>query len=338
MGILARTSERARMSPLRVTVAVVILGVIALAQLLQTIFERDDWPLSSFPMYSWKQPRVVTQYELVGVTAEGEHKLTPQHTAPLTNARLRALLNANIKTTAATLVPAVCENLVKLGGPELSALRVYRKDWKINRQLKDLRTRGKLSTTIPLMCPNQNEAIEAQKNQPPQVIEAPPGSVILEAEVLELSGEARIVNDSRAHEGKAVSLSGEASEDEPATPPASSMVAHFNVEAGKYNVWLRSKAVKGAKSQSVWLQVNDEVGTKRGLVLSDLATPAPKYPVDAYAWTSKKAGHDPVRIEFKQTGPQTLVISNRQGSPVIDQVLLTPGWANHPVHNLAIRL
>lgn len=338
MGILARTSERASMSPLRVVVALVLCGLIVLSQLLQTIFERDDWPLSSFPMYSWKQPPVVTQFELVGVTAEGEEKLTPQHTAPLTNARLRALLNANVKTTAATLVPAVCKNLAILGGPDLSAIRVYRKAWKINRQLKGLHTRGDLHTTLPLLCPKQKEAIEAQKDHPPQAIAAPPGSVILEAEALELKGEARIVKDARAHEGKAVSLSGDDSTDEPLAVPASSIVAHFQLEAGKYHVWLRSKAVKGAKEQSVWLQVNDDVGTERAIELSNLATPAPKYPVDAYAWTSKKSGHAPVEVEFDESGNQTLVISKRQGSPVIDQVLLTRGWPHHPVHNLPIRL
>jgi hypothetical protein len=337
VGILAKTSERAHMSPARVAVAIGLCGLVGLAQLLQTLLERDDWPLSSYPMYSWRQPSVATKFDIFALTADGEVKLSSQHTKPLTGSRLRRLLGANAKTTAATLVPVVCKNLAKLNGPAPSALRVYKKDWRINSQLKDFDTPGRLHTIVPVLCPEQAEVIRAQKEHPAPGIAAPPGSVILEAEDLQLNGGAQVIADTQAHHGKAVSLNGPPSESNPEAASSASVTAKFNAEAGKYHVWLRSKAVKGKKDHSVWLQLNNDVDTDVGISLSDLANPTPNYPIDAYAWTSKKSGREPVVVQFDTSGSQTLVISNRRGTPIIDQVLLTPGWAHHPVHNSPLR-
>jgi hypothetical protein len=341
VGALVKLSEWAGMSPPRVSIAILLCGLIGCGQLIQTALKRDDWPLSRYPMYSSRQSPKVTTFSLVGVTANGEVELPSSHTAPLSRRRVNRLLHASADTPEAvvgSLVPSVCRNLTRLGEPEISAIRIFKTSFRIDPKLEGMDNQGKLHAVVPLLCPNQRERIRAQKATFPTAIAAPPGSVVLEAENLELRGLAHRVNDVQASRGKSVSLSGFDAPVNASVSPPSSIVAHFDAQAGKYYVWLRSKASKDANQQSVWLQVNNTVGTAQGIELSDLATPSPHYPADAYAWTSQKAGYDPATIEFSDSGDQTLVIYPWLGAPVVDQVVLTPTWAQHPVHNLPVRL
>lgn len=318
------------MSVGRVVLAASLCLTIVSLQLWQTVAERDDWPLSSFPMYSWRQPRGATRFTLVGVTATGEEVLTGDHTRPLTGARLRAVLGKGAKQAGKSLVPTLCQNLQKLGG-EFSALRIYRHDWRINAELKGLGKKGKLVSVVPVLCPAQRERLEAAstKGAPPVVpVQAPPDTIVLEAEGAEIAGEATVVDDKQASGGRAVSLQGAKS-----TAPHSSssrLTLRFEAPAGKYRLWLRGKT---ATKASLWAQVNEQIGTSDSLSSDGVGHFTDGFPKGVYVWSSRTPGASPVTVKFVETGAQSLVISLRNGRAELDQVVLTKHWPEHPLHH-----
>jgi hypothetical protein len=174
---------------------------------------------------------------------------------------------------------------------------------------------------------------------------------VFEAEELELSGEASVVEEANAHKGKAVRLAGADSSDTPAFAPKASLRVEFEAPPGSYYVWLRAKAESHGPEASVWFQVNDEIGTRRGKALSGVNRPVSDYPANAFAWASKKPGYQPERIQLQSSAkpgsqqPNTspagaekfrLLVSTREGKPVIDQIVLSTLWSEHPVHNLPL--
>ncbi len=315
------------MSVGRVALATGLCSTVVGLQVWQTIAERDDWPLSSYPMYSWRQPSGATRFTLVGVTAAGEKVLTSEYTRPLTGARLRAVLGRGATKAGKSLVPTLCRNLQTLG-EEFSALRIYRHDWRINAALKNLDKKGKLVSTVPVLCPAQRDRLDADNKPESPAMPAPPGSLVLEAESGEISGEAAIVTDPQASRGRAVSLAGTKS-NEP-SESSSQLTFRFEAPAGKYRLWLRGKTSTAA---SLWAQVNQQVGTSDSLARDGLGHFTEGFPKSLYAWSSQRPGVSPIAVEFDETGTQSLVLSLRKGRAELDQVVFTNHWPEHPLHN-----
>src|SRR5690606_39436164 len=97
MGFIRRMAATANMTPFRVILALLVLSSLLGLQAWQTIYKRDDWPLSAFPMYSGLQGRYTSRVILVGVTPEGEVPLGKKYTRPLVGARLRWALRKHDK-------------------------------------------------------------------------------------------------------------------------------------------------------------------------------------------------------------------------------------------------
>ena len=94
----------------------------------------------------------------------------------------------------------------------------------------------------------------------------------------------RIVNDKEASIGKAIEFSSGANKRVDPKPKVY-LDMHFSAPAGRYFVWLRGKSdVDNELTDSIWLQVDNQIGTQQGSV--HLGNWNSFYPVGVYAWAS----------------------------------------------------
>jgi hypothetical protein len=102
--------------------------------------------------------------------------------------------------------------------------------------------------------------------------------------------------------------------------PEAYIEVHFLAPAGRCFVWLRSKNdVNSGYTDSVWLQVDDQIGTSTRFVR--LGNWLDVHPPGVYGWASDR--HDPVAIELKCSGDHKIRIQPRQTPHRIDQIWLS---------------
>lgn len=123
-----------------------LLVLLLLASASQIVLRRDDWPLSSFAMFSGTASPVFHRIALVGVTADGEVDLPDSLFSPLAQARLlRALktLHASGEDLGpvADFVQCRHESLGGRdphGGARLDGIRFVRRSWDLDVSLANL--------------------------------------------------------------------------------------------------------------------------------------------------------------------------------------------------------
>jgi hypothetical protein len=129
----------------------------------------------------------------------------------------------------------------------------------------------------------------------------------------------QVVDDEQASIGRTVELtSGGNQSIEP--EPNVYFDIQFSAPAGRYFVWIRGRSdVDSELTDSVWLQVNNQIGTKKGSV--HLGNWNTFHTVGVYAWASDV--HIPYIILLKHTGNHTIRIQPRQIPHRIDQIWLS---------------
>ena len=129
----------------------------------------------------------------------------------------------------------------------------------------------------------------------------------------------RVVIDEAASKGKAIEFISGAN-DRPEAQPAVYIEMRFAALAGRYFVWLRGKSdVNNGYTDSVWLQVNDHIGTRGGGVR--LGNWLDVHPAGIYGWAGDT--DDPISIQLKSTGEHRIRIQPRQTPHRIDQIWLS---------------
>ena len=94
----------------------------------------------------------------------------------------------------------------------------------------------------------------------------------------------------------------------------------FSAPAGRYVIWLRGKTdMDSGYTDSVWLQVDDQIGTRGRSVR--LGNWLDVHPRGVYGWASDT--DDPITIELKHGGDHTIRIQPRQTPHRIDQIWLS---------------
>jgi hypothetical protein len=94
----------------------------------------------------------------------------------------------------------------------------------------------------------------------------------------------------------------------------------FSAAAGRYFVWLRGKSdIDNGYTDSVWLQVDDQIGTVTRSVR--LGNWLDIHPAGVYAWASDM--DDPIAIELTDSGDHRIRIQPRQTPHRIDQIWLS---------------
>jgi len=129
----------------------------------------------------------------------------------------------------------------------------------------------------------------------------------------------RVVSDNETSIGRAIEFSSGANQRaEPA--PQVYVEMRFSAPAGRYIVWLRGKSdIDNGYTDSVWLQVDDQIGT--GTRSVRLGNWLDVHPAGVYGWASDT--DDPTAIELKHTGDHVIRIQPRQTPHRIDQIWLS---------------
>src|SRR5690606_23778673 len=117
-----------------------------------------------------------------------------------------------------------CGEAAKIAGlKELSAIRSYRRTWRVQAGLKGIeRPHKKLHKTYAAFCPERIARLKAEaagKSPPPPPQATQPGDVVLEAESARIGGNARPVTDEYAHGGQALELRGKRQPKRPSKNP-----------------------------------------------------------------------------------------------------------------------
>ena len=129
----------------------------------------------------------------------------------------------------------------------------------------------------------------------------------------------RVVNDEEASKGQAIEFFSGANERTESQPKVY-VEMHFSAPAGRYFIWLRGKCeINSGYTDSVWLQVDDQIGTRGRSVR--LGNWLDVHPVAVYGWAGDT--DDPISIELKHTGDHTIRIQPRQIPHRIDQIWLS---------------
>jgi len=145
--------------------------------------------------------------------------------------------------------------------------------------------------------------------------------IILDSESItdQSSSGVRVVNDEEASKGKAIEFSSGANERTESHPKVY-VEMRFSAPAGRYYIWIRGKCnINSGYTDSIWLQVDDQVGTRWKSVR--LGNWLDVHPVGVYGWAGDT--DDPISIELKHTGVHTILIQPRQTPHRIDQIWLS---------------
>ena len=133
-----------RMSPRQVIAASLVVLVLAGFQLANIVFQREDWPFSSYPMYAGRQGDRIAWLRVYGVTPSVELPLVPEHhLRPFDAARLNYSLARGVlgRDDHPAITERAMKSLYRLyetgrragdhEGPPVQALRLYREGWQI---------------------------------------------------------------------------------------------------------------------------------------------------------------------------------------------------------------
>jgi glucan biosynthesis protein C len=143
----------------------------------------------------------------------------------------------------------------------------------------------------------------------------------------------RVVSDEKASIGRAIEFSSGANQR--AQPqPAVYVEMIFSAPAGRYFVWVRGKSdIDNGYTDSVWLQVDDQIGT--GTRSVRLGNWLDVHPAGVYGWAGDT--DDPVAIELSHSGDHKLRIQPRQTPHRIDQVWLSRSQLQIPNTTIPIK-
>jgi glucans biosynthesis protein C len=167
-----------------------------------------------------------------------------------------------------------------------------------------------------------NQITGAGGNRTPMPLTYDPGrDIILNSESItdRSSTGVRVINDKEASMGRAIEFSSGASQRAKSQPNVY-VEMRFSAPAGRYNVWLRGKSdINSGYTDSVWLQVDDQIGTHTRSVR--LGNWLDVHPVGVYGWAGDT--DDPITVELKHSGDHMIRIQPRQTPHRIDQIWLS---------------
>jgi Acyltransferase family len=156
---------------------------------------------------------------------------------------------------------------------------------------------------------------------PMPLIYDPEQDIILNSESItdQSSIGVQVVNDDEASIGRAIEFFAGANQQAESHPKVY-VEMRFSAPAGRYTAWLRGKSdIDNGYTDSVWLQVDDQIGTRKGSFR--LGNWLDVHPVGVYHWASDS--HHPIAIDLKHEGDHKIRIQPRQTPHRIDQIWLS---------------
>jgi peptidoglycan/LPS O-acetylase OafA/YrhL len=164
------------------------------------------------------------------------------------------------------------------------------------------------------------KVVSGQNRSAMPLIYDPGQDIILSAESItdRSSTGVRVINDQEASMGQSIEFESGANP-RVESQPTVYVEMRFSAPAGRYIVWLRGKSDINSKwTDSVWLQVDDQIGTRNG---SKMGNWLDIHPVGVYAWAS--GGLNPIGLKLRYTGDHKIRIQPRHTPHRIDQIWLS---------------
>ncbi len=309
-------------------------------QVFDVVFKREDWPFSSYPMYSEARSAVVVREDLAGVSAGGEFPLTAhRHFAPLDDARFRrALKRVAMAKDGGIRRDAVIETLfrryeaLRAAGvhddPDLLGVRGYTVEWDIlsgavNRGTPDRRKlhlyvyRPPAELRSRLARAATGELSTSERDARRLV---PKADVVVDAAKLSLERGGERMTDPDAASGFALRLD---------TRPEAYAETEINVARGRYSVWLRGKTAADGDTGALSVAAIAGAEIRCWSSTIGMGNWQDAIPAGAFAWSSSAPGAPPCTLEA--TGrPVTLRVSPHTGRVLLDQIWLASEQAEQP--------
>ncbi len=313
-------------------VACAALAYVA-ATVWQVLERRDDWPLSSYPMYSHQQGVWASKSFLFGVTPEGEYALAPGELGPIGGARLTHLLSKlerDPKRRDRFLETIAAKRRERFpDAAELSAIRMRKKTWRIQQGLKGIdKPRSKLVDAIyfPPASLRARLQQEAEGSAPVEGPLAAAGDLVIDLDEAHCRAGCRRTLDRYAHEGAALSLT-------PTAEEHGAAEVELEIPAGNYRVFVRTRTAAPRGKDRFAVFIDDRpLSKKLGFGNQKAALGA-----DGYVWVSKGMAYRPVGYREKTGGKRTLRIAGGRGALVVDQIWLSRTQQELPSENRARR-
>lgn len=321
------------MSPAKLRLVLAFALAFSLLTLFEVVTQREDWPLSCYPMYSkLVRHRVVTRAVLVGVSEQGEFALMDDQTSPYSGARLLSLSRQLAKQ------PARARQFVRVLGaryerkrlreqwPVLQAVRSYSEKWVARPGLagieKPARSLDQAMYVPPPALLERLQAEEAGHAAPLRPVSAPPGDRVVELDAASCDDGCSPAADPQASGGSALSLEG--------GNRAGSITTRLRLERGRYAFLFRMKVRSIANFDRVFLELDGRrVATSAGL-----GNYLEALPYAGWLWASQRPGVTPLVLDVETDGEHALTLST--GSKVlVDQLWLSRSVRELPVDNAA---
>ncbi len=167
-----------------------------------------------------------------------------------------------------------------------------------------------------------NQITGPSRNRSPMPLMYDPGTdIILNSESItdRSSSGVHVVNDEKASIGQAIEFVSGANQRVESQPKVY-VEMRFSAPSGRYIIWLRGKTnINSGYTDSVWLQVNDQIGTRTRSVR--MGNWLDVHQAGVYGWAGDT--DDPVAIVLKHSGDHKIRIQPRQTPHRIDQIWLS---------------
>lgn len=289
------------------------------------------WPFSPHPMYKHVQGESYGKEVLMGVSPEGEFRLTAKHSRPVSASMLRAAggMRGKKKKKALGTFRRIYEraraaNVGHDDFPELIGLRIYKASWRIRSGAanKD-KPRTQLRSYLFFPPERLLDAVSTQASTKPAVLPSPDGDLVFDLSARGDGPSPEVVADELAVGGTALAFDSEKSRRTPKHSPKTHIDYEFTAPKGKYYVWVRGRSDGGRKADSVWLQLDRQLGTPKSFAPEGMGNFRSGLPKGGYAWSGAIPGAPPVQLTFKKNGKHRLRIASREGTVYIDQLWLS---------------
>jgi len=299
--------------------------------LVEVVLQREDWPLSCYPMYSRPGRSIAERTVINGVSSVGEFRLTPEHTDPYSGARLirttRKVLRdpAKARAFARIIGERYEERREREGWPALQGIRIYTETWKPRLRLAGIdqpsRTLAAALYVPPPALLARLRAEVAETAPPLKAVPLPRTDQLFELEARDCAGSCIEATDRYAAGGTALSLSGDGTHGR--------VTLRATLDHGQYAVFVRMKRAAKKKGDRLSFKVDGKpVDDKQGLgnYGSSLAA--------SWVWASAKPGWPALILELEKTGEHVLELSATE-QVLVDQLWLSPVSRELPVDNAA---
>lgn len=289
---------------------------------------RDDWPLSSFKMYSGLEGGVASRAILKGVSDRGEFDLEGEM-VPFGGARLRALnqkLSKNHKRQR-RFVEVVQKRYEAMraanGWPVLQAIRAYNETWTIKQGLAGIDRPKRRAVGSMYIPPSAlTEQLDRERSGRARVAApraSPSGDVVIDLDASACQERCQERGDRFAAGGRALRLS--------AGEGDATASVQVTLAPGTWFVFARMRTPTSGGSDELQIALDSERLGNKG----ELGNYEGSLGRGVWVWASLNPGDPPLRFDQEAAGAHVLRFAATEGTVELDELWLSRDQRELPI-------